>query len=115
MDKAQLGAAKKIAYDIGVIIGEAINDVVTSAPHTPSKKASETLLSIKNEIEVWTFTGKLCVSYENCWAKDGIFLFATYGRGDTFEEACEDYLSKIKGRTLVFYEGSSRREITVAW
>jgi hypothetical protein len=41
-------------------------------------------------------------------------LEGTYGEGITFELACEDYLKKISGKTLVFDSGTDhRKEVTV--
>ena len=36
-----------------------------------------------------------------------------YGIGNTFEEACENYLTKISGKKLVFGYGDTRKEVTV--
>lgn len=78
-----------------------------------AKKAADTLLSLKGErLEAWTFDtekGGVGVSYKNCEVKDGCFLRGTYGVGITFDEACEDYLSQIRGQTLVFDACSSKR------
>lgn len=72
-------------------------------------QASKTLLSTvqvteaRRLLEVWEiYTGEVCVSYKNCNVKDGNWLCGALGKGSTFEEACEDYLSKIRGETLVF-------------
>lgn len=46
---------------------------------------------------------KIMVKYDHgCWVKDGYFLSGSCGRGNTFEEACADYLNIISGKTLVF-------------
>lgn len=74
------------------------------------------LLSLGEMIEVWSFpdSKEVGVSYRNCEIKDGIFLKAIYGIGDTFEQACKDYLRQIHGKTLVFNACSKeRKEIRV--
>ena len=76
-------------------------------------KASEILLSLGNEsLEVWRYqtnSGGIGVCYKGCEIKDGPFLIGAHGRGTTFEEACESYLEKIKGKTLVFNAYSHSR------
>lgn len=64
-------------------------------------------------LEVWEFfDGKVGVAYKNCNIKDGEWLRGVFGKGSTFEEACEDYLSKIRGETLVFdYNKPNRFEV----
>jgi len=57
--------------------------------------------------------GNICVEYQNCEVKDGYFLKGDPGRGATFEEACEDYMNKIAGKTLVFDAYGNRKEVTV--
>lgn len=82
-------------------------------------QASKTLLSTvqvteaRRLLEVWEFyTGEIGVSYKNCDVKDGEWLRGVFGKGSTFEEACEDYLSKIHGKTLVFdYDKPNRFEV----
>ena len=54
--------------------------------------------------------GKITVSYQRCEVKDGHFLRGTYGIGETFQEACEDYFSQLHGKTLVFNAYTSSRE-----
>lgn len=77
-------------------------------------KASEILLSLERErLEVCSLDGGIItVQYQNCDVKDGYFLEALYGRGRTFEDACEDYLKQIRGRTLVFNAYSKNRRET---
>lgn len=44
--------------------------------------------------------------------KDGMFLVGEYGRGQTFEEACEDYIRQISGKTIVLHAyTNSRKEV----
>lgn len=81
-------------------------------------KAYEILLSLNNSsLEVWRYQtngGGIGVCYKNCEIKDGPFLVGVHGGGTTFEEACEAYLEKIRGKTLVFNACSlSRREVKI--
>ena len=75
-------------------------------------KASEKLLKLENRmLKVGrNINGKVYVHYERCDVKDGCFLIGTYGTGNSFEEACEDYLNKISGKTIVFDAESRNRE-----
>ena len=75
-------------------------------------KASEKLLNLENRmLKVGkNINGKVYVHYESCDVKDGCFLIGAYGTGNNFEEACEDYLNKISGKTIVFNAESSNRE-----
>ena len=75
-------------------------------------KASEKLLNLENRmLKVGrNINGKVYVHYERCDVKDGCFLIGTYGTGNSFEEAREDYLNKISGKTIVFNALSSDRE-----
>ena len=81
-----------------------------------AKKSSDILLSLDiKELEVSaTNTGEIHVRYKDTDIKDGMFLVSAYGRGKNFEEACTDYLSQIRGKTLVFDACTKhRREVTV--
>ena len=75
-------------------------------------KASEKLLNLEGRMLFVgkNINGKVYVRYECCDVKDGCFLIGTYGTGNSFEEACEDYLKKISGKTIVFNAESSNRE-----
>lgn len=75
-------------------------------------KASEKLLNLKGRmLSVGkNINGKVYVHYERCDIKDGCFLIGSYGTGSDFESACEDYLNKISGHTIVFNAESSNRE-----
>jgi hypothetical protein len=78
-------------------------------------KSSDILLSLQNPyLLVWKSNDAVCVRYEDAYIKDGPFLISTFGKGGTFEGACCDYLSKIRGKTLVFnaYD-NNRKEITI--
>lgn len=79
-------------------------------------KASDILMSLEHEhLEVFKdMDGNVCVEYRGCDVKDGYFLRGVVGRGNTFEEACEDYLKQIRGKILVFNAYSdSRKEVKV--
>lgn len=74
-------------------------------------KASEKLLNLGKRIIVdKNIYGKIYVHYENCYVKDDCFLIGKYGTGNSFEEACEDYLNKISGKTIVFNAHSNNCE-----
>lgn len=78
--------------------------------------AHDMLFALGARLEVWKVkkSGEICVCYEQCEVKDSIFLKSIFGRGATFSEACEDYLSQIHGKTLVFNACTdSRKEIRV--
>lgn len=62
---------------------------------------------------VWMVDQCVCVSYEDCLVKDGIFLKGVFGKSTTFMDACVDYVKKISGKTLVFGNGKDRKEVTV--
>lgn len=66
-------------------------------------------------LEVWeTVAGVVCVKFQNCEVKGAGVLIDTFGRGLTFEDACENYLNEVSGKTLVFNACSeNRKEVTV--
>ena len=78
-----------------------------------SQKSSEHLLLLEeHSLEVWKSDGNVCIAYaDNLLSKDpGQYCFKKiYGRGRTFEEACDDYLRKIEGKTLKFGNKRNRR------
>lgn len=77
-------------------------------------KASERLLNTEYSLVVFKMVnGKIGVHFENCEVKDGCFLIGAFGRGSTFEEACEDYLERIQGQTLVFNVFGNRKEVVL--
>ena len=58
--------------------------------------------------------GQIYVHYEGCDVKGNGVLISICGRGTCFDLACEDYLTKISGKTLVFNaESSDRHEVVV--
>jgi len=79
-------------------------------------KSSDILLTLEHEdLEVWRVGPDICVKYLDAYASDGIALIGTFGRGRTFEDACDDYLIKIRGKKLIF-EGcrhTTRKEVIV--
>ena len=78
-------------------------------------KASETLLSLSEPLCLSKdVNGNICAEYWHCEIKEGSFLIAHPGRGHDIESACEDYLNKIRGKTLVFDACTEkRREVRV--
>lgn len=78
-------------------------------------KSSEILLSLDGEyLEVSKNSGCVCVKCKDSEIKDGNFLIDTYGMGEDFESACDDYLNKIRGKKLVFNTYTPRRkEVTI--
>lgn len=79
-------------------------------------KSSDILLSLGGaDITVWKVKDAVCVKYDEAWVLGGGVLEGTYGRGADFEDACEDYLTKIRGKTLVFegVRNKTRREVRV--
>lgn len=77
-------------------------------------KSSEILLSLDEHLEVFKNSSGVCVEYKNSEIKDGYFLVSTFGVGEDFETACDDYLNKIRGKKLVFNACTKyRKEVTV--
>lgn len=66
-----------------------------------------------HHLDVWKwFDGKnsgLGVQYQGAYVKDGIIISSTFGRGQTFNEAINDYYRQIKGKTLVFNPDKENR------
>ena len=57
--------------------------------------------------------GNVMVCYRNADIKKGVGLLGVCGRGRTLEEACENYLELISGKTLVFNAFDNREEVFV--
>jgi hypothetical protein len=77
-------------------------------------KSSEILLSLDEHLEVFKNSSGICVEYKNAEIEDGYFLKTECGTGENFENACDDYLRKIRGKKLVFNACTSyRKEVTV--
>lgn len=120
--KAELGDywATRLGYEAkcphcGGYAHECTEPVPFEQSASKTKQASKLLLTMESEhLEVWNVGADVCVCYANCEVKDGAFLIGEFGIGKNFEEACEDYLAKIRGKTLVFHACTSRRkEVTV--
>lgn len=78
-------------------------------------KSSDILFSLNDaNLCVWKVNNLVHVQYEYAWIKECMVLVGAFGRGVDFEAACDDYLGKIRGKTLVF-EGpfKQRKEVTV--
>lgn len=75
-------------------------------------RASDRLLNLEfHRLVVWRTNKKdVCVALERCDVKDGMVLVGVFGEGLTFEEACEDYLRQISGKTLVFDAYTDKRK-----
>lgn len=50
------------------------------------------------------------VNFQNCDIKDGDLLIDKFGRGITLNDACEDYIRIITGKTLVFDGCTEKRK-----
>ena len=70
-------------------------------------------LSFADLVVSKTIYGTITVHYQSAYIKDDGLLIGTFGAGGTFEEACENYLQKISGKTLVFDYPGHRKEVTV--
>ena len=78
-------------------------------------KSSDILLTLNEDLVVWKVKNDVCVKYDEAWVAEGGVLAGSFGKGADFEEACDNYLSKIRGKQLVF-EGirhKVRREVQV--
>ena len=80
-------------------------------------KAFERLLNTGYHLDVFRWNdGReqgIGVYFKDSEIKDGMFLVGDYGSGQTFEEACEDYVRKISGKTIIFHAYTdSRKEVT---
>lgn len=79
-------------------------------------KSSDILLSLDNEeLKVLkNCYGDICVRYIGAFVKNGYFIESAVGIGKDFESACEDYLNKIRGKTLVFNPNNdTRKEVSI--
>ena len=75
----------------------------------------EGLLNFPEHLEVWRGNdGIICVWFRDTFIKEDGFLFAKFGQGKTFYEACADYAKLIPGKKLVIESPySKRREVIV--
>lgn len=73
--------------------------------------ASERLLNTGEYLEVFQYKndGQIGVCFKNSEIRDGHFLVGECGFGNTFEEACEEYLRMILGKTIIFNAYTTRR------
>ena len=80
-------------------------------------KASERLINTKFPLKVFKLHNKngkpIGVCFYNCEIKNGYFLISDFGTGFSFEEACENYLELIQGKTLVFDAYRNRKEVVL--
>ena len=88
---------------------------------TTENKAYMKLLDLGYDLVVWRArylrkaieNGSICVSIRDLKVKNSNGnLVDEFGKGFTFESACEDYMNRIQGRLLVFDDGSGK-EITI--
>lgn len=88
---------------------------------TTENKAYMKLLNLGYDLEVWKArhmgkvieNGSICVKIRDLKLKlEFGILVDEFGKGFTFESACEDYMNRIQGRLLVFDDGSNK-EITI--
>lgn len=75
--------------------------------------AFQRLLNFPERLEVWRIpNGNVAVAFSGTSIKGVGVLICTFGVGISFYEACDDYLRKISGKTLVV-ESNPRREYIV--
>lgn len=76
--------------------------------------AFERLLNTDYHLDVFQWNNGrergISVHFQDAEIKDGMFLVGTFGSGQTFEEACEDYIRQISGKTLVFHAYTDHRK-----
>lgn len=77
-----------------------------------SRAASYSLLQLDHRyLNVWMLDdGNYAVAYQGADVKDGIGLLGVFGKGESFELACANYMTRIRGKTLVFDAYSENRE-----
>lgn len=81
-----------------------------------SKAAAYRLLQLDHHyLNVWMLDdGNYAVAYQGADVKDGISLLGVFGKGESFELACADYMTRIRGKTLVFdADSENRKEVFV--
>lgn len=60
------------------------------------------------DVKIWKlFDGTIGLAYANSYVTDGDWLTGAFGKGNTIEEAADDYVKKINGKTVVFYNDDS--------
>ena len=77
-----------------------------------SRAASYSLLQLGHSfLNVWMLDdGNYAVAYQGADVKDGIGLLGVFGVGQNFELACANYMTRIRGKTLVFNADSENRK-----
>lgn len=77
-----------------------------------SRAASYSLLQLDHRyLNVWMLDdGNYAVAYQGADVKDGSGLLGVFGKGQSFELACANYMLRIRGKTLVFDAGSENRK-----
>lgn len=85
---------------------------LSSGPILSATMPSQRLLSLQGHpLKVWkTDENNIHVEYYDCDVKGYGVLIGESGCGNTFEEACQDYINKISGKTLVFNACTKSRE-----
>lgn len=81
-----------------------------------SKAAAYRLLQLDHHyLNVWMLDdGNYAVAYQGADVKDGIGLLGVFGKGQSFELACADYMTRIRGKKLVFdADSENRKEVFV--
>ena len=76
-----------------------------------TNNACDLLLTLEGRpLEVSTGLGHdLLVRYAGAEVVTGGTQYITYGEGRSFDEACTDYLGKIRGKVLVFEDETEVR------
>ena len=77
-------------------------------------KSSDRLLNLMELRVDKDCNGRVLVNFPDTYIADGGAYCGLFGRGETFEEACDDYMEQISGKTLVVHPGcENRKEIWV--
>ena len=78
-------------------------------------KSSDILLTLNEDLVVWKVKDSICVKYDEAWVSNVGVLEGAFGQGVDFEDACDSYLSKIRGKKLVFdgLRHKARKEVQV--
>lgn len=69
------------------------------------------LLNYIREIEIYYnhFYEQIIVYCDSVYIKEGNFLIGSFGKGNTIIEAIADYLSQLRGKTVVIYRKDGSR------
>jgi len=80
----------------------------------PKQITEHDLLCGNCRLEVWKVGDDICVNYAGTETKDDSMHRSDFGRGNTFNEALNDYYQQIRGQTLVFNATqNNRKEVRV--